>query len=44
MSLKIAFIGAGSRSFARRVLGDVVLSDPLCGQGLEKGWPWASRG
>ena len=35
MSLKIAFIGAGSRSFARRVLGDVVLSDALCGQGLE---------
>lgn len=35
MALKIAFVGAGSRSFARRVLGDVVLSDALCDQGLE---------
>ena len=27
--LKIAFIGAGSRSFAGRTLGDILLSDPL---------------
>ena len=35
MSLKIAFIGAGSRSFARRVVQDILLSDLLTQQDLE---------
>jgi alpha-galactosidase len=33
--LKIAFVGAGSRSFAGRTLGDVLLSDPLTQFDLE---------
>lgn len=35
MTLKIAFVGAGSRSFARRVFADILLSDLLCQQEIE---------
>lgn len=33
--LKLAFIGAGSRSFAGHTLVDVLLSKPLCAFELE---------
>ncbi len=33
--LKVALVGAGSRSFGPASIRDVLLSDPLCGQDLE---------
>ena len=35
MALKIALVGAGSRSFGRRTVQDIFLSDPLCSRDLE---------
>jgi len=35
MSVKIALVGAGSRSFGAKVLCDIMLSDPLNSEGVE---------
>jgi alpha-galactosidase len=35
MGIKIALIGAGSRSFGTRTVQDIFLSDPMCEKGID---------